>query len=97
LRAQSVIQQQSKTLMFTAANENGADLTTEATWSASPSTIITIPSTTVTSTTMGTLEGGTGFATVITTVNVTSGSLLLKITQQGLILMILPMSPTFDV
>jgi hypothetical protein len=58
---------------------------------------ITIPSTTVTSTTMGTLEGGTGFATVIATVNVTSGSLLLKITQQGLILMILPMSPTFGV
>jgi hypothetical protein len=67
--------------MFTAANENGADLTTEATWSANPSAIITIPPSTVTSPTMGTLEGGTGVVTITATVNGTTGSLVLKVTQ----------------
>jgi trimeric autotransporter adhesin len=69
------------TLMFTAANANGGDLTTEATWSATPSTIISIPPSTVTSPIMGTLEGGTGFANVTATVNGTSGSLVLKVVQ----------------
>src|SRR5579884_314750 len=69
------------TLMFTAANENGGDLTTEATWSATPSPIISIPPSTVTSPIMGTLQGGTGFANVTATVNGTSGSVALKVVQ----------------